>query len=1435
MCGCISILIILKILLVQLVRSDCVWYGECIDDKDHRYNCAYNGKAKDISNVTNANKLIEKYCPWMDTKSLCCDVAQLETLQKNFALPDQLLEQCPACYHNFRRLMCEMTCSSTQSNFIVVNEYEKETYRLKWEKRKNSNENFFNAEEYYDDDADDEKDVKVKTRLAVSNISMIVSHKFSVGLFKSCNNVKFAGDPVLNILCGSAECTPQKWLDFLGHENPLAPFPIYYLTTNQSSFVYNTSVTLDVMNAPIWNCADHIDTSYATAEPCSCNDCLESCSVYPDPSKKSFRILMMNGYAFIVAIIFSLSTTFFICIAVYKETYRTKNDYWKAFNYKRKKSSMHGEEERNKYGTNTNDDNSPIHHSQEEEIRNPSLSYDGIMRENDQETLLNINISAFEESAYGWEMKLAKGFYRLGYFVAKYPSMVLIASLLIFSGISVGIRRSKLITDPVDLWSDASSTTRQQKQYFDDHFSPFYRIEQFMAVPKNKSQYTNHKGVKLGPVFNPSFFKKMLRLQNELTSIVVNVNGKNVGIKDICVAPLKPDNDECAIQSIYQYWQNNYTKIEMKSDQFDFTDHLQECLQNPSLTPGKVFNMSCLSAYGGPTYGFTVLGAYPNKSYELAEAINVIIPVNNFKQIKKFAVSWEGEFLKILKNFSDDQIDIYYTAQRSIEDEIARESKSDMITILISYIVMFVYVTFSLGHIRRFTTLLIDIKLTASFGGIILVFLSVMASIGFWSFVDVPGTLIIYEVIPFFALAVGVDNIFILVQTFLRNSTVLKEYWNAKLRKDKDPNDVIIEHFSKAMANIGPSMLLTSSSECGAFSLGALSKMPAVRTFSLYATAAVLFDFLLQITAFSALLVLDVRRQANMKFDLCYCFQSSYATQFDKKKNIGGNNNNHNNEENIGGNNNNNNNEENIGENNKNNNNDENINEISSDVEKVNDEAIVDELSSIIENGRDQKDFTDNISKDKIDDVYPIHDRESYLYKFFSLYYAPNLLFRKSVRITILVIFFLWFAVGIARIPKVEIGLDQQLSMPYDSYQIDYFNALNKYLNVGPPVYFVIKNGFNYSENGQKLICGTSGCDRSSLLNQISLASTADNITYIANSPSSWIDDYYAWSTSEACCRVYKNSGFPGKFCPSSVIDKNCIPCNISLINNRPTDQSFQSFLPFYLKDNPNSKCAKGGHAAYAQLVNLKINGLINASAFMGYHSVLRNSSDFIKALSMANRISENITQLLKMEENNEKIEVFPYSVFYVYYEQYLTIWRDSAKLLGSTILVIFVVTFVLLALDYVTAFLVILTIIMIITSILTTMHMWNIPLNGVSLLNLVMSVGISVEFCSHIARSFAMSIAPFENDRGDKVFRAYEALSTMGSSVFSGITLTKLGGIVVLGFSTSQLFQIFYFRMYLAMVIFGGAHGLIFLPVLLSYFGPKLNAARLKPKNFHN
>lgn len=116
--------------------------------------------------------------------------------------------------------------------------------------------------------------------------------------------------------------------------------------------------------------------------------------------------------------------------------------------------------------------------------------------------------------------------------------------------------------------------------------------------------------------------------------------------------------------------------------------------------------------------------------------------------------------------------------------------------------------------------------------------------------------------------------------------------------------------------------------------------------------------------------------------------------------------------------------------------------------------------------------------------------------------------------------------------------------------------------------------------------------------------------------------------------------------------------------------------------------------------------------------------------------------------------------MFYVYYEQYLTIvWVMTGYLLQSLLLLFCIMT-ILNGLDFLASFIVSTIVIMVLLEMVAVMYLWGITLNAVSAVNLVVAMGIAVEFNSHVMHAFQKSTAT------SRVARAQEALVDTGSSV---------------------------------------------------------------------
>ena len=172
-------------------------------------------------------------------------------------------------------------------------------------------------------------------------------------------------------------------------------------------------------------------------------------------------------------------------------------------------------------------------------------------------------------------------------------------------------------------------------------------------------------------------------------------------------------------------------------------------------------------------YPEVALGGFKDKHFTSAKALILTFPVNNYNEAEKNtdALLWETKFLEFMHSYASNNtnVSVAYKAERSIEDELDRQSQSDIVTVAVSYLIMFIYILLALGDINNCESLLVDARFTLGFVGVFVVLLSVVSSLGFFFFLGVPATLIIVEVIPFLVLAVGVDNIFILVQHFQVN------------------------------------------------------------------------------------------------------------------------------------------------------------------------------------------------------------------------------------------------------------------------------------------------------------------------------------------------------------------------------------------------------------------------------------------------------------------------------------------------------------------------------------------------------------------------------------------------------------------------------------------------------------------------------------------
>ena len=170
---------------------------------------------------------------------------------------------------------------------------------------------------------------------------------------------------------------------------------------------------------------------------------------------------------------------------------------------------------------------------------------------------------------------------------------------------------------------------------------------------------------------------------------------------------------------------------------------------------------------------------------------------------------------------------------------------------------------------------------------------------------------------------------------------------------------------------------------------------------------------------------------------------------------------------------------------------------------------------------------------------------------------------------------------------------------------------------------------------------------------------------------------------------------------------------------------------------------------------------------------------------------------------------VNPLSIFY---EAWLIVLPNALLCFGLAAAAVLVVCLLLIP-NPVCSIYVALSIVSMSIGLVGYMSLWDVYVDAVSMVNIIMAVGFSVDFTAHITYAFTVASGETRQERVRK------ALYGLGVPIVQG-SLSTIFGVLVLCVSFVYVLRVFFITIFLTM-IFGALHGLVFIPVLLSLIGP--------------
>jgi Patched family len=595
---------------------------------------------------------------------------------------------------------------------------------------------------------------------------------------------------------------------------------------------------------------------------------------------------------------------------------------------------------------------------------------------------------------------------------------------------------------------------------------------------------------------------------------------------------------------------------------------------------------------------------------------------------------------------------------------------------------------------------------------------------------------------------------------------------------------------------------MTSFTDFVAFFISSNSNLPALQGFGMFAALCILADFLLQVSLFVAFLVLNERRASANRLDLVPCVSATARCT-----------------------------------------------------------SPVDRPSINPSGEADESEVARTL-----------------VGRMFYNYYAPVLL-KPAVKIGVLVLCGGLFAFSLFGASQLRSGLSNTDVLPTDSYLLQFFQRETKYFDgFNSKVDVVFTGFFDYSDE-----------DNQDLILQVSdTVNTSDLVR--PEFSHSWLKAFLAWvkvqqmrlagvnaSSVPTVDEIYvqallawlrdSSGGVP--------IDalNQTVPNSFSLSERgrpRNAQEFYELLFVFLLTDGRR----------HADDLVLQY-GAIKVSRIRNQHISLL--TDFKRAQAI---LDMRAMTDVAASESNGNVNAFPFCGRYIFWEQFIGLVPRNIANFAIVGVSIFVLCYLFLG-DAILALIVLACVVLVDVDMLGVGFLWSIDLNNVMMTLLLVALGVAVDATAHVthavmtARLAAIgrqatpgnqdsnleemalivdSADDSEQDQSDQSDSAESnsdapgivlnvdsrgtgsvlsspsdeairtALGGVGSSVFAG-SLTSFLGILGLAFSNHTILTVF-FKFFFSVFLLAMFHGLMVLPVLLSYWGRRREKADLRRRS---